>query len=165
MHHWRCSRESSECIMALFSGKHVRGRLAKGLVDKRVLRTEKHNFLLSDMATHPAADAHVKAGVVKRVVALLTSGTSAVPPSALDAEGTQCRIPRAVCLACAACTDSMLDNAFGRLGYEREADFGRCDEILRKFGVWPFGGGCSRGPPPKTQAAHRDELRGHRHQP
>ncbi|KAJ7802329.1 Golgi phosphoprotein 3 [Mycena olivaceomarginata] len=74
----------------------------KGLVDKRVLRTEKRNFLLSDMATHPA-----------------------VPPSALDAEGTQCRIPRAVCLACAACTASVLDNAFGRLGYEREADFGR----------------------------------------
>ncbi|KAJ7847114.1 Golgi phosphoprotein 3 [Mycena olivaceomarginata] len=87
---------SGACFISLFHSillVHVRGRLAKGLVDKRVLRTEKRNFLLSDMATHPAADAHVKAGVVKRVVALLTSGTSAVPPSALDAEGTQCRIP------------------------------------------------------------------------
>ncbi|KAF7358251.1 hypothetical protein MVEN_00874000 [Mycena venus] len=33
--------------------KQVRERLAKGLVDKGVLRTEKRNFLLFDMATHP----------------------------------------------------------------------------------------------------------------
>lgn len=31
----------------------VRERLLKGLVDKGVLRTEKRNFLLFDMATHP----------------------------------------------------------------------------------------------------------------
>ena len=36
--------------------KQVRERLAKGLVDKGVLRTEKRNFLLFDMATHPVAD-------------------------------------------------------------------------------------------------------------
>ncbi|KAF7351621.1 Vacuolar protein sorting-associated protein 74 [Mycena sanguinolenta] len=49
-----------------------------------------------------------------------------VPPSALAPEGTQCRALRAVCLACAAYTASVLDNAFGRLGYEeREAAFGR----------------------------------------
>ncbi|KAJ7877407.1 hypothetical protein B0H14DRAFT_2567777 [Mycena olivaceomarginata] len=48
-----------------------------------------------------------------------------VPPSALDAEGTQCRTLRVVCLACAAYAASVLDNAFGRLGYEeREAAFG-----------------------------------------
>ncbi len=34
----------------------------------------------------------------------------------------------------------MLDNAFGRLGYEeREGAFQRCDEILAEFSVWPFG--------------------------
>jgi len=36
--------------------KQVRERLAKGLVDKGILRTEKRNFLLFDMATHPIAD-------------------------------------------------------------------------------------------------------------
>ena len=36
--------------------KQVRERLAKGLVDKGVLRTEKRNFVLFDMATHPIAD-------------------------------------------------------------------------------------------------------------
>ena len=36
--------------------KQVRERLQKGLVDKGILRTEKRNFLLFDMATHPVAD-------------------------------------------------------------------------------------------------------------
>ncbi|KAJ6528065.1 Golgi phosphoprotein 3 [Mycena capillaripes] len=107
-----------------FQLKQVRERLAKGLVDKGVLRTEKRNFLLFDMATQPVTDTHVKAGVVNRVVTLLTS--TQVPPSALDVEGTQCRTLRAVCLACAAYTVSVLNNAFERLGYEeREAAFGR----------------------------------------
>ncbi|KAF7297040.1 Vacuolar protein sorting-associated protein 74 [Mycena indigotica] len=136
------SGETWNVLKIGFQLKQVRERLAKGLVDKGVLRTEKTNFLLFDMATHPVADAHVKAGVVNRVVALLTSGTSAVPPQALDAEGTQCRTLRSVCLVCSAYTASVLDNAFGRLGYEeREAAFGRCDEILAEFAVWPFGGG------------------------
>ncbi|KAF8156554.1 GPP34-domain-containing protein [Crassisporium funariophilum] len=125
-----------------FQLKQVRERLAKGLVDKGVLRTEKRNFLLFDMATHPVADVRTKEGIITRVVTLLTSTTSALPPAALDKEGTQCRVLRAVCLVCAAYTASVLDNAFGRLGYEeREAAFQRCDEILGEFVVWPFGGG------------------------
>ncbi|KAJ7800938.1 Golgi phosphoprotein 3-domain-containing protein [Mycena olivaceomarginata] len=72
------SGETWNVLKIGFQLKQVRERLAKGLVDKGVLRTEKRNFLLFDMATHPVADAHVKAGVVNRVVALLTSGTSAV---------------------------------------------------------------------------------------
>ena len=38
--------------------KQVRERLAKGLVDKGILRTEKRNFLLFDMATHPRHRQH-----------------------------------------------------------------------------------------------------------
>ncbi|CDO76679.1 hypothetical protein BN946_scf184305.g11 [Trametes cinnabarina] len=78
-----------------FQLKQVRERLAKGLVDKGVLRTEKRNFLLFDMATHPVADVRTKEGIVTRVVSLLTSTTAAVPGSALDKEGTQCRVMRA----------------------------------------------------------------------
>lgn len=125
-----------------FQLKQVRERLAKGLVDKGVLRTEKRNFLLFDMATHPVADVRTKESIITRVVTLLTSTTSAVPNTALDAEGIQCRAARAVCLVCAAYTASVLDNAFGRLDYEaREAAFQRCDEILGEFMVWPFGSG------------------------
>ncbi|KAJ7080773.1 Golgi phosphoprotein 3-domain-containing protein [Mycena belliarum] len=144
---WVDLSETWNVLKIGFQLKQVRERLAKGLVDKGVLRTEKRNFLLFDMATHPVA------GVVNRVVALLTSGTSAVPPAALDVDGTQCRVLRAVCLVCAAYTASVLDNAFGRLGYEeREAAFGRCDEILGEFGVWPFGGGAGAGPDPKRKS-------------
>ncbi|KAH7881886.1 Golgi phosphoprotein 3-domain-containing protein [Phlebopus sp. FC_14] len=125
--------------------KQVRERLAKGLVDKGVLRTEKRNFLLFDMATHPVADMRTKDAIVTRVVSLLTASTSTVPANALDKEGTQCRVTRAVCLACAAYAASVLDNAFVRLTYEdREAAFQRCDDVLAEFACWPFG--SSSGP-------------------
>ncbi|KAI0674728.1 GPP34-domain-containing protein [Trametes maxima] len=129
-----------------FQLKQVRERLAKGLVDKGVLRTEKRNFLLFDMATHPVADVRTKESVVTRVVALLTSTTSAVPPAALDKEGTQCRVMRAICLVSAAYAASVLDNAFGRLTYEdREAAFQRCDDVLAEFSAWPFGSASGSG--------------------
>ncbi|OCH89140.1 GPP34-domain-containing protein [Obba rivulosa] len=136
--------------------KQVRERLAKGLVDKGVLRTEKRNFLLFDMATHPVADVRAKEAIVSRVVALLTATTSAVPAAALGKEGTQCRAMRAVCLVCAAYAASVLDNAFGRLLYEeREAAFQRCDEVLAEFSVWPFG---NAGPGGSSGAARRREA-------
>jgi golgi phosphoprotein 3 len=120
--------------------KQVRERLAKGLVDKGVLRTEKRNFLLFDMATHPVADVRTKEGIINRCVSLLTAQTSSIPQQAMDKEGTQCRVMRAVCLVCSAYSASVLDNAFGRLGYEeRELAFQRCDDILAEFAVWPFG--------------------------
>lgn len=123
-----------------FQLKQVRERLAKGLVDKGILRTEKRNFLLFDMATHPVADVRTKEAIVSRMVTLLTATTTAVPAGALDKEGTQCRVMRAVCLACASYAASVLDNAFGRLAYEdREAAFQRCDDVLAEFACWPFG--------------------------
>ncbi|KAK0503713.1 Golgi phosphoprotein 3 [Armillaria luteobubalina] len=125
----------------VFQLKQVRERLAKGLIDKGVLRTEKRNFLLFDMATHPVADVRTKEFIISRVVALLTATTSTVPPEALGKEeAVKERTARAVCLVCAAYTASVLDNAFGRLGYEeREGAFQCCDKILAEFSVWPFG--------------------------
>lgn len=123
-----------------FQLKQVRERLAKGLVDKGVLRTEKRNFLLFDMATHPVADIRTKESIIARVTALLTSTTSAVSPAALDKEGTQARCMRAVCLASASYAASVLDNAFGRLTYEeREAAFQRCEDLIAEFSAWPLG--------------------------
>ena len=138
-----------------FQLKQVRERLAKGLVDKGVLRTEKRNFLLFDMATHPVADMRTKEAIISRLVTLLTSTTSAVPPPALGKEGTQARAMRAVCLACAAYAASVLDNAFGRLTYEeREAAFQRCDDILTEFACWPFSS-ASNGPSSRKRDAAR----------
>jgi Golgi phosphoprotein 3 len=45
----------------------VRERLAKNLVEKGVCTTEKQNFLLFDMTTHPLTDNGVKQKLVKRV--------------------------------------------------------------------------------------------------
>lgn len=81
--------------------KQVRERLAKGLVDKGVLRTEKRNFLLFDMATHPIADMNAKDDVMRRVLSLLTARTAAIPPQALHKEGVKYRHMRAVVLVCA----------------------------------------------------------------
>ncbi|KAH6883609.1 golgi phosphoprotein 3 domain-containing protein [Coprinopsis sp. MPI-PUGE-AT-0042] len=144
------SGETWNVMKVGFQLKQVRERLLKGLVDKGVLRTEKRNFLLFDMATHPLADVRTKEVIITRVVSLLTSSTSAIPPAALiiptadrdrgSSEEVQCRVMRTVCLVCAAYAGSVLDNAFGRLGYEdREAAFGRCDDILTEFSVYPFG--------------------------
>ncbi|KAE9399359.1 Golgi phospho protein 3 [Gymnopus androsaceus JB14] len=143
------SGETWNVLKIGFQLKQVRERLAKGLVDKGVLRTEKRNFLLFDMATHPVADTKTKADIIRRVVSMLTATTSTVPREALLEEGTQCRVLRGVCLVCAAYTASVLDNAFGgsptstgALGYEeREAAFARADEILAEFSNWPFGSG------------------------
>lgn len=81
--------------------KQVRERLAKGLVDKGILRTEKRNFLLFDMATHPIADMNAKEDVLRRCLSLLTARTAAIPPQALLKEGVKYRHMRAVSLVCA----------------------------------------------------------------
>lgn len=47
--------------------KNVRERLAKNLVEKGVLTTEKQNFLLFDMTTHPVTDNTAKSRLVKKV--------------------------------------------------------------------------------------------------
>ena len=47
--------------------KNVRERLAKNLVEKGVLTTEKQNFLLFDMTTHPLSDNVTKTRLVKKV--------------------------------------------------------------------------------------------------
>jgi len=124
--------------------KQVRERLAKGLVDKGVLRTEKRNFLLFDMATHPIADLNAKEDVLRRTLALLTARTTAIPPQALHKENVQFRTMRAVALVSAAYAANVLENALQRLNYDaREAAFARCDDILAEFSQWPFGMGTS----------------------
>ncbi|KAG8779787.1 hypothetical protein FRC15_009936 [Serendipita sp. 397] len=149
-----------------FQLKQVRERLAKGLVDKGVLRTEKRNFLLFDMATHPVADPAVKESVMSRVVALLSARTTTIPPAALPGAAIKGSysspaqpniafpVTRTVALVCAAYAASVLDNALIRLGYdEREAAFSRCDDILNEFTVWPLGSGSASTSASRRQIA------------
>lgn len=47
--------------------RNVRERLAKNLVEKGVLTTEKQNFLLFDMTTHPLTNSKIKQRLIRKV--------------------------------------------------------------------------------------------------
>ena len=51
----------------------MRERLAKNLTEKGVLTTEKQNFLLFDMTTHPLIDTTLKNKLVRKVQDALLS--------------------------------------------------------------------------------------------
>ena len=119
--------------------KHVRERLAKGLVDKGILRTEKRNFLLFDMATHPVADGGAKDEIRRRVRVLLTNRTVVLPPSQFLPEEMEFRYLRTVAMVCAAYAANVLENALSSLGHEsRERAFAQVDELLAEYSQWPF---------------------------
>ncbi|KAI8812933.1 Golgi phosphoprotein 3-domain-containing protein [Cladochytrium replicatum] len=103
--------------------KQVRERIAKGLVDKGVLRTEKRNFVLFDMATHPVADHTAKEQIVQRAVdALLGRGP---PPDR-----------RTIAMVCAAYAANVLENALIGLSHsQREAAFSKVDELLQEHSM------------------------------
>lgn len=50
-----------------FQMRNVRERIAKNLVEKGVLTTEKQNYVLFDMTTHPVVDASIKQRVIRKV--------------------------------------------------------------------------------------------------
>ncbi|KAF2012053.1 vacuolar protein sorting-associated protein 74 [Aaosphaeria arxii CBS 175.79] len=119
--------------------KQVRERLCKGLVDKGILRTEKKNFLLFDMATHPVADGGAKEEIRKRVRNVLTNRTVVLPPSQFLPEEMEFRYIRTVTMVCAAYAANVLENALTTLGHEaRERAFAQVDEMLAEYSQWPF---------------------------
>ena len=120
--------------------KQVRERLAKGLVDKGILRTEKKNFLLFDMATHPVADGGAKEEIRRRVRNVLTQRTVVLPASQFLPENLEFRYTRTVAMVCAAYAANVLENALATLGHEaRERAFAQVDELLAEYSQWPFG--------------------------
>ena len=120
--------------------KQVRERLAKGLVDKGILRTEKRNFLLFDMATHPVVDGGAKDELRRRVRSVLTSRTVVLPANPFLPEDMEFRYIRTIAMVCAAYAANVLENALSTLGHEaRERAFANVDELLSEFSQWPFG--------------------------
>jgi Golgi phosphoprotein 3 len=100
--------------------KQVRERIAKGLVDKGVLRTEKKSFVLFDVPTHPVSNPRIKEALVQRLVdALLGRGPA---PSR-----------RTIACACAAYAANVLENAFVGLSHsQRELAFQKVDDLLKE---------------------------------
>lgn len=145
--------------------KQVRERLAKGLVDKGILRTEKRNFFLFDMATHPVADTATKDEIKRRVITFLTARTIVLPNTPLFPENVPLRYLRSVALVAGAYAANVLENVLTNLSYDaRDQAFGRADEVLGDYSEWPFqarpGGGLGgAGANLTTQVA--EELSNH----
>lgn len=89
--------------------KNVRERLAKNLVEKGVLTTEKQNFLLFDMTTHPLTDNVIKCRLVKKVQ------EAALRRSIVDVAHAD---KRSLALLMLAHSADVLENAFAPLSDE-----------------------------------------------
>ncbi|PIK49984.1 putative Golgi phosphoprotein 3-like [Apostichopus japonicus] len=107
-----------------FQMRQVRERLAKNLVEKGVLTTEKQNFVLFDMTTHPVVDAATKQRTVKKVQdAVLSRWTN-------DPHRMNKRLLSLIYLAHAS---DVLENAFAPLSDEDyETAMKRVRELLDK---------------------------------
>jgi Golgi phosphoprotein 3 len=141
--------------------KQVRERLAKGLVDKGILRTEKRNFLLFDMATHPVADSGAKDDIHKRVRNLCSSRTVILSPTPWLPDDVEFRYLRTVTMVCAAYAANVLENALVTMSHEaRERAFAQVDELLAEYSQWPFGRrtGGSQGIGANLAQAVNDEI-------
>ncbi|XP_044730733.1 Golgi phosphoprotein 3 homolog sauron-like [Chrysoperla carnea] len=89
--------------------KNVRERLAKNLVEKGVLTTEKQNFLLFDMTIHPLTDNVTKCRLVKKIQdAVLSKWVN--DPQRMD--------KRVLALLLLAHASDVLENAFAPLNDE-----------------------------------------------
>jgi Golgi phosphoprotein 3 len=89
--------------------RNVRERLAKSLVDKGVCSTDKQNFVVFNMTTHPLSDPTIKQRLVSRVQdSVLSRWTNDVH-----------RIePRTLALIFMANTSDVLENVFAPLSDE-----------------------------------------------
>lgn len=147
------SGETWNVMKVGFQLKQVRERLAKGLVDKGVLRTEKRNFLIFDMATHPVTDSAVKEEVVKRTCTTLISRSNGSTPSLTERENPVAfQQLRTVAMVCAAYAANVLENALMYLNHEmREVAYTKVDELLSDYSQYPF-----VSPASKNEVAGKD---------
>jgi len=83
--------------------KNVRERLAKNLVEKGILTTEKQNFLLFDMTTHPVIDKIPKNKLIMKVQNVMLT-KSVIDPHRME--------KRTLSLIFMAHSSDVLENAF-----------------------------------------------------
>ncbi|KIM94164.1 hypothetical protein OIDMADRAFT_136534 [Oidiodendron maius Zn] len=133
------SGETWNLIMIRYQLKQVRERLERGLVDKGILRTDKKNFVLFNMATHSLADTGAKEDIRVRVRKVLTQRTVILPRSCFFSESFKFRYTRTVAIVCAAYAANVLGNALATLrNEERDREFAQVDNLLAEHSQWPF---------------------------
>merc|ERR1712141_33750 len=103
------SGETWNPLKLTFQLRNVRERLAKNLVEKGVLTTEKQNFLLFDMTTHPLTNSTAKSRLIKKVQ------DSVLSKWANDVQRIEKRVLALLYLAHAS---DVLENAFAPLSDE-----------------------------------------------
>ena len=86
--------------------RNVRERIAKNLVEKGILTTEKQNFVVFDMTTHPLTDTTAKQRLIKKVQEAVLSKW---------ANDTTRMDKRVLALIILAHTSDVLENAFASL--------------------------------------------------
>ncbi|KAI5960135.1 uncharacterized protein KGF55_004858 [Candida pseudojiufengensis] len=121
--------------------KQVRERLAKGLVDKGILRTERKNFFLFDMATHPIADKLSKEYIKNRLLALLIQRNVDLDTISNDQfpKDVSFKYLRSISLVSGSYAANVLENVLLSLNYDkRDQAFARADEILADYSEFPF---------------------------
>ncbi|KAH3900252.1 probable Vacuolar protein sorting-associated protein 74 [Saccharomycodes ludwigii] len=133
------SGETWNLLKINYQLKQVRERLAKGLVDKGVLRTEMKNFFLFDMATHPVTDNSCKEAIKRRVLSLLVSRNLTLTYNDYFTDKVTFKLLRTIALICGAYGANVLENVLTTLDYEkRDLGFQRATELLEQFSQWPF---------------------------
>ncbi|NXM26933.1 GLP3L protein, partial [Oxyruncus cristatus] len=90
-----------------FQLRNVRERLAKALVEKGILSTEKQNFLLFDMTTHPVSNGAEKQRLLRRLHESLLQRWAS-DPRRMER--------RTLALLVLAHSSDVLENVFGGLG-------------------------------------------------
>ncbi|NWV65138.1 GLP3L protein, partial [Malurus elegans] len=102
--------------------RNVRERLAKALAEKGILTTEKQNFLLFDMTTHPVSDASEKRRLVRKLQESVLERWVNEP---------QRMERRTLALLVLAHASDVLENVFAGLADDRyEVAMGRARELL-----------------------------------
>ncbi|NWU18033.1 GLP3L protein, partial [Cephalopterus ornatus] len=105
-----------------FQLRNVRERLAKALVEKGILGTEKQNFLLFDMTTHPVSNASEKQRLLRRLQESVLERWAG-DPQRLER--------RTLALLVLAHSSDVLENVFGGLGDDRyELAMSRTRDLL-----------------------------------
>jgi Golgi phosphoprotein 3 len=122
------SGETWNPLKSHFQLKQVRERTAKGLVDKGVLRTDKKDFLLFDMATHPLLNSNVKISLTTKIQNVLTGHTNSLDPSSPTTD------IRTVALICSALVGNVLGSALKQLSpLQRESSRSKAEAWLRDY--------------------------------
>lgn len=115
------SGETWNPLKASLQIKNVRQRVAKGLVDKGVLRTDRQSFILFDMATHPVASLRTKNSLCKRIINTCM-GRGPIPTL------------RSVTVVVAALSANIIDFALQSLPpSDRTSALNRAEELLRIY--------------------------------